>query len=623
MTTCIATDCIPGSLPAKLDAIAAAGFAGIALKERDFTCFDGSAEELRARLEALNLTLVLLEPSVPFGAGEGEAPLPDLGWLDRKFDLMQALGAPLLLLSAPIGDAGQDREELVEHLRKAVDRAEARGLRLAIQALPSGGTDLAIGVVQEIAEAIDSPAFGVALNSSGLLAGDARPAVLRSFPGEKIFHVGLSDTLRHPPGAARLLPGQGDLNLEGLVRVLSRIGYSGALSIDGMNTAGLRSGPKQVAADGYRALANLLDEVARNEPGFEPDLPKLPGRVRMLGVEFVEFTCDEASAEALRKMLGCLRFRLERRHIHKSVELWRQGAVNIVLNTEREGFARSAFVTHGPTVCDLGLRVTDARQTARRVNDLGGDTFSQPLGTGELDIPAVRGVGGMLVHFIDEKSDLHRVWDIEFQPVSATEAIQPAGLRRIDHIAQTMRPDEMQSWLLFYLSTFQMKKSPPVEVSDPAGPVSSQAIESPEGEVRMTLNGVEPGATVAGSFIADKFGAGIQHIALATDDIFETSSLLAASGFPRLAIPKNYYADLLAGQGLDAALVARLQDHDILYARSGTGSYFQIYSQPIFGGFFFEIVERQGGYPGFGARNAPVRVAAQSRLLRPAGVPVQ
>lgn len=373
-----------------------------------------------------------------------------------------------------------------------------------------------------------------------------------------------------------------------------------------------------MARDSYRALVNLLDEVTRSDPDLTFDTPALPPRVQSSGFEFIEFATDAASGADLRALLTSLCFRMERRHVSKSVELWRQGAVNIVLNSDPDGFARTAFLEHGPTVCDMGLRVKDAEQTVARATTLGTPRFSQPVGSGELDIPAIRGVGGNVVHFIDEKSDLHRVWDIEFEAVPKTRATQPAGLRRIDHVAQTMRFEEMQSWMLYYISTFDMKKSPIVDVADPSGVVHSQAIESPEGEVRLNLNGSEGNHTFAATFLSEGFGAGVQHIALLSDDIFETSELLDRQGFPRLGISPNYYTDLQARFGLTDAFTARLRKGDILYDRDGGGEYFQIYSLPIFNGFFFEIVARRGGYAGFGARNAAARLAAQNRYHSPA-----
>ena len=311
---------------------------------------------------------------------------------------------------------------------------------------------------------------------------------------------------------------------------------------------------------------------------------------------------------------------MERRHLSKSVELWRQGAINIVVNTEEEGFAHSAFVNHGPSVCDMGLRVKDAAKTVERASTLGAKVFSQPVGVGELNIPAIRGVGGDVLHFIDEKSNLHRVWDIEFDPVEKTQAVPPAGLRRIDHIAQTMKYDEMQSWMLYFVSTFEMEKSSVVDVADPSGIVLSQVIESPEGEVRLNLNGADSQQTFAGAFLADKVGAGVQHMAFLTDDIFETSDLLKASGFPRLEISANYYSDLQSVFDLEPKFVSKLKDGNILYSRRDKSEYFQIYSIPIFDGLFFEVVQRKNGYQGYGARNAPTRLAAQMKYNHPNGM---
>ena len=308
-------------------------------------------------------------------------------------------------------------------------------------------------------------------------------------------------------------------------------------------------------------------------------------------------------------------FRKERDHRTKSVELWRQGAVNIVVNSEKAGYAAEARSAHGPCVCDMGLRVRDADQTVRRASLLGSPEFAQPVGAGELNIPAIKGVGGTVVHFIDENSDLHRVWDIEFDPVPKAQAQPPAGLRRIDHVAQTMRYQDMKSWLTYYLSTFDMQKADVVDVVDPSGLVQSQALASPEGEVRLNLNGAGTRQTFAGAFLTKGFGAGVQHIAFASDDIFESSAQLETAGFDRLPIPANYYDDLKVRHNLSTDLVADMRASHILYDRDGAGEYFQIYNTAFWGGFFFEIVERRGGYEGYGARNAPIRLAAQMQNI--------
>lgn len=182
-----------------------------------------------------------------------------------------------------------------------------------------------------------------------------------------------------------------------------------------------------------------------------------------------------------------------------------------------------------------------------------------------------------------------------------------------------MAHDEMLSWALFYTSIFDASRSAMVDVVDPGGLVRSQAVES--GALRVTLNGAETRRTLAGRFISDGLGASVQHIAFATDDIFGTAARLAASGFPILRIGANYYDDLDARFGLEPELSQRLRDGSILYDRDAEGEFFQLYSTSRADGMFFEVVERRSGYAGYGAPNAPFRIAAQRRAARPAGMP--
>ena len=108
---------------------------------------------------------------------------------------------------------------------------------------------------------------------------------------------------------------------------------------------------------------------------------------------------------------------------------------------------------------------------------------------------------------------------------------------------------------------------------------------------------------------------------LRSGDIFATAKALKANGFSPLQIPRNYYDDVEARFGLDPELADRLRAENMLYDRDGDGEYFQFYSPVLEEGFFFEIVERRGGYSGYGAPNAPFRIAAQKRHLRPEGMP--
>ena len=364
-----------------------------------------------------------------------------------------------------------------------------------------------------------------------------------------------------------------------------------------------------------------MDRVKRAEPDVSIAVPDMPDRIEVLGVEFVEFTADEEEAAELSSMLTAMGFRETARHKSKDVALFRQGDINLVLNTERKGFAHSAHLVHGMSAYALGLKVQDANATVERAEALGAEVFEQAPGPGEIAIPAIRGVGGGVIYFIDAKSDLAKVWDIEFEPLKDVVPETGAGLKAIDHVAQTMAYDEMLSWVLFYTSIFRTRKTPMVDIVDPAGLVRSQVIGNEDGSLRLTLNGAENRRTLAGHFIAESFGSGIQHLAFATSDIFAAAAALRRNSLEPLSISRNYYDDLEARFGLEPKFSDRLRAENILYDRDSMSEYFQIYT-PMFGeGFFFEIVERRGGYAGYGGPNAPFRIAAQKRRMGPKGMP--
>jgi 4-hydroxyphenylpyruvate dioxygenase len=422
-------------LPTKLEMIAAAGFSGVELYEPDLTGFSGAVDQIAKKAVELGLGIDVFQPFHDFEGLVGPERDAAFARLDQKLNLVDGLSAKTLLVGTSTRkDATADFDTIVADFSKLADRVAEKGCRAALIALPWAAHVRNELEALRIVEAVDKPQFGLALNSFFSLADGSQAARLRDIPGERIFHVQLSDAPKFDYDITRLkshfglLPGQGELNLPSFVRILSRAGYTGPWSIARIR-GGAEGGTDTHARDGYRALVSLLDEVAQTEPTLEKPLQDLPDRVYPTGVEFIEFAVDRDSRNALTDVLQGMSFRMERQHVSKSVELWRQGAINIVVNSEVDGFAADAFAEHGPCVCDMGLRVQDASQTVARATKLGAPEFSQPVGTGELDIPAIKGVGGSVVHFIDEKSDLHRVWDIEFNPVSKTEASPPAGLR--------------------------------------------------------------------------------------------------------------------------------------------------------------------------------------------------
>jgi 4-hydroxyphenylpyruvate dioxygenase len=218
-----------------------------------------------------------------------------------------------------------------------------------------------------------------------------------------------------------------------------------------------------------------------------------------------------------------------------------------------------------------------------------------------------------LIYFLDRQSALADVWNIEFDRVN--DAGAEAGLIAIDHISQSMEYDEMLSWLLFYTGILDVSKTPSLDIADPGGLVRSQVVQNADGSLRIPLNGSQSQRTLSGRFINEFFGSGVQHIAFATADIRAIAEKLSHLGLHALPVPENYYDDLVARFALEDSFVAAIARHNILYDRDQTGEYLQLYTPTFADRFFFEIVERRG-YTGFGAPNAPVRLAAQARLSK-------
>ncbi|RUY03678.1 MULTISPECIES: sugar phosphate isomerase/epimerase and 4-hydroxyphenylpyruvate domain-containing protein [unclassified Mesorhizobium] len=628
MKTSIATVSISGDLREKLAAIAAAGFDGAEIFENDFLAFDGTPAEVGRMVRDHGLEITVFQPFRDFEGLPEPQRQHAFDRAERKFDLMRELGTDLMLVCSnvsPMALGGIDRA--AADFRELGERAARRGLRVGYEALAWGRHINDHRDAWEIVRRADHPSIGLILDSFHTLARKTDVGTIRAIPGDRIFIVQLADAplidmdLLYWSRHFRNMPGEGDLPVIDFTRAVAATGYDGPLSLEIFNDQFRGGSPKSIAMDGRRSLIYLMDQVRRAEPGIAIDPPEMPDRIGVSGIEFIEFAANEQEGEELAALLSTMGFSLSARHKNRDVTVWRQGGhrgVNIVINTGHDGFAHSSYVVHGTNAYAMGLRVADAAATVARARALGAETFSEQRGPGEFSIPAIRGVGGGVIYFVDDT--LAKVWDVEFDPLPQT-GDTGCGLVGIDHAAQTMNYEEMLTWLLFYTSIFRTRKLPVVDVVDPSGLVRSQVVEGSDGGLRLTLNGAESRKTLAGRFIADSFGSGIQHIAFACDDIFATAGRLKPLGFHALEISANYYDDLEARLGLDPDLTNRLRAGNILYDRDETGEYFQLYSQNYGEGLFFEVVERRKGYKGYGAVNAPFRIAALKRLLPPSGMP--
>ena len=494
MKTSIATVSLSGSLSEKLEAVAGAKFDAVEIFENDLVTFNGTPADVRQAAKQLGLDIVTLQPFRDFEGMPDSLRNRVFARAERKFDVMEELGCDLLMICSNVApDSLGGIERAAADLHELGERAAKRALRVAFEALAWGRHISDYRDAWEAVRRANHPAVGLVLDTFHILARKTDLSAIRAIPRDRIFLVQMADApmlqmdylswSRH----FRNFPGQGDLPLLEFMEALAATGYDGPLSLEIFNDQFRAGSARSVAVDGHRSLLFLLDQLAAKNKALTPGFPPLPKRSRALGTEFVEFAVDDASAPKLEKVFASLGFRRAGQHKSKAVTRWHQGSINLVINTDKEGFAHSFNITHGSAVCALGLKVDNAAVTFERAKRLLDEPFRQHAGPGELDIPAVRGVGGSLVYFLDSTSELGRVWEIEFDE-TGEDSSDAVGLTTVDHISQSMHYEEMLTWLLFYTSLVDLKKIPPQDVADPAGLVRSQVIESADGSLRIILN---------------------------------------------------------------------------------------------------------------------------------------
>ncbi len=628
MKTSIATVSLPGTLREKLPVIAAAGFDGIEVFEQDFIADAGTPTEVGAMIRDHGLAITLFQPFRDFEGLTGALRARALDRAERKFDLMGELGVDLILICSSVHPAslgGVDRAAADFH--ELGERAARRGLRVGYEALAWGRHINDHRDAWEVVRRADHPAVGLILDSFHTEARQVPLDSVRAIPGDRIFFVQLADAPAIPMDLLywsrhfRCMPGEGDLNVTAFTAAVLATGYAGPLSLEIFNDQFRGGNAQLLAQDGHRSIVNLLDNVRRAEHGLPSPLPSFPGPVHPKGVAWIEFATAQSDAPALSALLASLGFSPIADHVKKRVTLWQQGDARIIVNTEETGFARTSWVVHGTGIYEIGLRVPDAGAAMKRAVALGAKPLNVIRGGIEMTNRAVRTAGGAALRFVGQGADEEAVWTAEFQ-TRADAASRGAGITGIDHLALTLAYDEMLSWSLFFCAILDLDKAPMLDVIDPDGLVRSQALSSPGGALRLTLNGADSRRTLAGGFLAESFGGAVQHVALSTEDIMATVEAMMECGFQALPMPGNYYADLAARFGLPPDEIARLSDLNILYDEDGRGGQFwQVYSKPFAEGMFFEIVQRSGGYDGYGAANAPFRIAAQKRLMRHPAVP--
>ncbi|SFE94796.1 4-hydroxyphenylpyruvate dioxygenase [Paracidovorax wautersii] len=334
------------------------------------------------------------------------------------------------------------------------------------------------------------------------------------------------------------------------------------------------------------------------------------------GFEFIEYAAPDP--QAMGRVFEGMGFKPVARHRHKDVTLYRQGQINFIINAEPDSFAQRFARLHGPSVCAIAFRVQDAKAAYERALNLGAWGYAGQAGPGELNIPAIKGIGDSLIYLVDrwrgkngaQPGDIGNIgfFDVDFEPlpgVAGEEALNPKGhgLTYIDHLTHNVHRGRMAEWADFYERLFNFREIRYFDIEGQVTGVKSKAMTSPCGKIRIPIN--EEGKEKAGQIqeYLDKYnGEGIQHIAMGSDDLYATVDALRASGVRLLDTIDTYYElvdQRIPGHGES---VEELHRRQILIDGKKDAILLQIFSENQLGPIFFEFIQRKGD-DGFGNGN--------------------
>ncbi|MDP9086295.1 MAG: 4-hydroxyphenylpyruvate dioxygenase [Pseudomonadota bacterium] len=321
------------------------------------------------------------------------------------------------------------------------------------------------------------------------------------------------------------------------------------------------------------------------------------------GFAFVEFTGPDP--EALAQLFLAMGFTHLSNHRSKNVRRYAQGDINFLLNMEPAGQVGRFRAEHGPSANAMAFRVADGAKALHGAVERGATAVSSHAGPGELNLPGIEGIGGSHLYLVDERGGAS-VWDIDFEPVEgAIPDDRSVGLHTLDHLTHNVNRGRMAHWAAFYERIFDFREIRYFDIEGQSTGLFSKAMTAPDDKIRIPLNESQDEHSQIEEFLRDYNGEGIQHLALATDDIFRTVDALRANGV-RFQDTNDAYFDLidqrLPGQGHDVEEMRRRRILIDGAPETGGGLLLQIFTENMVGPIFFEIIQRKGN-DGFGEGN--------------------
>jgi 4-hydroxyphenylpyruvate dioxygenase len=324
------------------------------------------------------------------------------------------------------------------------------------------------------------------------------------------------------------------------------------------------------------------------------------------GFEFVEFAHPEP--DRLAKLFVRMGYVPVAKHRTKDITVYRQGDINFILNADKDSFAARFVAAHGPCAPSMAWRVVDAMHAFDHAVKLGAEPYTGADKT--LEAPAIVGIGGSLLYFVDRYAASRSPYDVEFEWIGELDP-RPngSGFYYLDHLTHNVKRGNMDKWFGFYTKLFNFRQIRFFDIEGRLTGLFSRALTSPCGRIRIPINESADEKSQIEEYLREYRGEGIQHIAVGTDAIYDATDQLAEDGLEFMpAPPETYYAQSLRRVRGHREPVARMKQHGILIDGEGVDDggdmkiLLQVFSKTVIGPIFFEFIQRKGD-DGFGEGN--------------------
>jgi 4-hydroxyphenylpyruvate dioxygenase len=597
----IATVSLSGVLQDKLVAAARAGFDAIELFDNDLIGSPLSPREVAARCEDLGLEIALFQPVRDVEGVPPETFEAVLHRLRTKLGVMAELGTRTLLACSNASTGAIDDLDLsAEQLHRVGEVAAEAGVTVAFEALAWGRHVNRVGRAWDAVVRADHPAVTLAVDTFHMLARGDDGDALTGIPGDRIGFLQVADApwldmnLLEWSRHHRCFPGQGTLDVTGVVAATLEAGYRGPLSLEVFSDVVRETDPEVTARDAMRSLVFLEDELSLVVPEMARQ-----GVVRAAApvaartdAAFLELACAPDD-DRVDKLLDALGFARAGRHRSKPVTWWRNGEAHVVVT-------ETADAPEASQASALGLSARPVEAVAARARALLWPEVGSTRGAGEAMLPGITSPSGLHV-FVSDTPGHPDHWQGDFVPTDLAGGGVSSGL---DHVVISVSPLLLNEEMAFFRTVFGFAPEAPQEFMEPHGRLRSIALRPAEGDVRIVLNVTETSPQ-------GQQPQGVTQVALRCDDVATAVAGLRSREVPLMRVPDNYYVDLDARFGLAPDLLEHLREHQLLYDRVGDGELLHAFTEDLGTGFHLELLERRGGYDGYGSPNTFVRLASQ------------